>query len=120
MIPNDGNSLHLNRQILITQYPELYDENALYLTNSTINAIDPATFNGLTKLKALRLYFNQLTTLDPATFNGLIMLEELGLSDNQLTSIYSTLFNGLIKLRYLNLNNSFIVNDSKLHLSVNK
>ena len=76
------------------------------LSNKGIVSIDPATFNGLTKLVQLDLESNKLTTIDPDTFKGLNSLQKLDLDKNELTSIDPAIFNGLYSLQNIDLDNN--------------
>ncbi len=76
---HEGNTLYLNRTILLEIYPNLSILNRLDLQNRQIESIDQASFNGLVTVEQLWLGYNQLTSIHPATFEGLIMLEKLGL-----------------------------------------
>jgi Leucine-rich repeat (LRR) protein len=76
----------------------------LFLSDKSIEAIDPAAFQACTSLIELDLSKNLITKLEPDTFKPLTKLEKLVLCDNQIQAVDSSSFRGLCSLKWLNLN----------------
>ena len=81
--------------------------DTLDLRYEQIATLSSGDFNGLTRLRTLRLDNNQIATLPEDIFNELIELQTLRLNDNQFTTtLPEDIFDGLTSLRDLYLNNS--------------
>ena len=79
---------------------------SMNLRSSSITALKPGDFEGLTALRILRLDDNALTSLPVGVFDGLTALEELVLAGNELTSLPARVFNGLTTLTVLDLDSN--------------
>jgi len=91
--------------------PGLRDEDfqkKIYIKNKKILCIEPALFNGFTKLTLLDISHNKLKRLNGQIFNGLINLKTLYLNDNQIEKLCNKQFEGLNKLEVLHLNKNKI------------
>ncbi|CAG7785098.1 unnamed protein product [Allacma fusca] len=82
----------------------------VYLANNSISALAPAVFSGLNGLLLLDVSRNTLTSqwIREKMFNGLVRLLALRLSFNQLSSIDEMIFSDLINLQTLNLDHNRI------------
>ena len=75
----------------------------LRLDNNRLTALPAGLFDSLPRLQNLYLYHNQLTTLPAGVFDGLTRLGLLGLASNQLTTLPVGAFDGLTRLELLSL-----------------
>ena len=87
-------------QNLARSMPNLVIINGSY---SSIESIDPNTFEDLSELKYLNLAGNKIKSIPHGAFNDLTSLEELDLSNNQIEYLDESTFNNLGSLTKLSL-----------------
>ena len=80
--------------------------DSINLGRSSITALKPGDFEGLTALRVLWLDYNALTSLPVGVFDGLTALERLYLDYNALTLLPVSVFNNLTKLTVLDLHSN--------------
>ncbi len=117
--------ISLDRKIRDGQYAEALADSARLCSTitpdgpqglssvMTLDVIDSGSlqagdFNGLTKLRQLRLAGNRLQSLPPGIFDSITTLEELFLFGNDLTSIPAGLFDRLTGLTKLDLSQNLL------------
>ena len=80
-------SIILDRKQLAEWVPDFNVTKSVQLMYADITSIETNTFDGLTNIQQIILYFNQIASLSPNTFCSLINLQVLWLHINILTNV---------------------------------
>uniref|UniRef100_A0A669E1W4 Slit homolog 3 (Drosophila) n=1 Tax=Oreochromis niloticus TaxID=8128 RepID=A0A669E1W4_ORENI len=105
-IPKDTTELYLEGNMLTSVPKELANLKQLSLvdlSNNSISALAPYTFNNMTQLATLILSYNQIRCIPVHAFDGLKSLRLLTLHGNDLSTIPEGAFNHLSSLSHLAL-----------------
>uniref|UniRef100_A0A7N6FDY6 Slit homolog 3 (Drosophila) n=1 Tax=Anabas testudineus TaxID=64144 RepID=A0A7N6FDY6_ANATE len=105
-IPKDTTELYLEGNMLTSVPKELAALKQLSLvdlSNNSISALAPYTFNNMTQLSTLILSYNQIRCIPVHAFDGLKSLRLLTLHGNDLSTIPEGAFNHLTSLSHLAL-----------------
>ena len=97
-------SLHLTQAVKLNQANLIqiygYPTHSVYidLSYSSIESIDPFTFQGYSNLKTINLVGNKLISLSNGLFQNLNNLTQIWLESNFINSIDKNIFSGLNNL----------------------